>query len=127
MVLQTNNPVDVRRLAAVDMHGLKGTIFRRRLIIAEFLLGALGGFAVGLYLLVLAGGGTAAKVLGAYAIGVAANYVPLLVYALALRRPARLRQELSGVDLRRELRYYTLAQLWVFVPFAFFWFVRPTR
>lgn len=123
----TSKPVDVRRLAAVDLHGLNGTAFRRRLIIAEFLFGALGGFAIGLYLLVLAGGGTSAKILGIYAIGVAANYVPLLLHALTLRRPHRLRQELSGVDLRRELRHYTVAQMWVFVPFAFTWFALSSR
>jgi hypothetical protein len=39
-----------------------------------------------------------------------------------LRRPARLREELRGVDLKGELRHYTLAQFWVFVPFLFVWF-----
>jgi hypothetical protein len=40
--------VDVRRLAAIDMHGVAGTRRRRRLILAEFVIGAVGGLAIGL-------------------------------------------------------------------------------
>ena len=36
------------------MHALKGTELRRRVIIAEFVLAVLGGFAIGLYVLVVA-------------------------------------------------------------------------
>jgi hypothetical protein len=32
----------VRRLAALDMHGLAGTRISRRVIVAEFILGAVG-------------------------------------------------------------------------------------
>jgi len=103
------------------MHALKGTELRRRVIIGEFLAAAVGGMAIGLYML-LGVGGTVGTVLGLYAIGVAANYVPLAAHALSLRRPARLREELRGVDLRGELRYYTWAQFWVFVPLLFVWF-----
>lgn len=117
----STQPVDVRRLAAVDMHALKGTELRRRVIIAEFVLAAIGGLAIGLYLL-LGVGGTLGTIVGLYTLGVAVNYVPLAVHALSLRRPSRLREELRGVDLRGELRYYTLAQFWVFVPLVFVWF-----
>jgi hypothetical protein len=103
------------------MHALKGTDLRRRVIIAEFVLAAAGGLAIGLYLL-LGVGGTVSTVVGLYAIGVGANYVPLAIHALSLRRPSRLREELLGVDLNGELRYYTLAQFWVFVPLIFLWF-----
>ena len=37
------NSLDVRRLAAVDMHGIAGTSRRRQLIRAEFLAGAICG------------------------------------------------------------------------------------
>jgi len=37
--------LDVRRLAAVDMHGTHGTLLRRRIILAEFVLGALAWHA----------------------------------------------------------------------------------
>jgi hypothetical protein len=33
-------------------------------------------------------------------------------------RPAALDAELAGVDTGRELRRYTVLQLWIFVPFA---------
>jgi len=117
----STHPVDVRRLAAVDMHALKGSDLRRRVIIAEFVLAAVGGLAIGLFLL-FGVGGAVATIVGFYTLGVAANYVPLAIHALSLRRPARLREELRGVDLRDELRYYTLAQFWVFVPLVFVWF-----
>jgi hypothetical protein len=122
----STHPFDVRRLAAVDMHALKGSEFRRRIILAEFLVAAVAGFAIGLYLL-LGVGGTVATILGLYTLGIAANYVPLAIHALSLRRPARLREELRGVDLRGELRYYTLAQFWVFVPLLFVWFELSRR
>jgi len=109
--------VDVRRLAAVDMYGTQGTERRRRIIIAEFVLAALGGIAVGLYLLLAAGG--AAIVIGVVAIGVGVNYVPLAAHAISLRAPATLRAELAGSDVRGELRRYSVSQFWVFVPFLF--------
>lgn len=108
------------------MHALKGTDFRRRVIIIEFVAAAIGGFAIGLYLL-LGVGGTVATIVGLYTLGIAANYVPLAIHALSLRQPARLREELRGVDLRGELRHYTLAQFWVFVPLVFVWFELSDR
>lgn len=110
--------LDVRRLAAVDMHGVKGTTLRRRVIIAEFLLGAIGGIGLGLFLLLTADG-TAGIVLGVCAVGIGANYVPLALHTLSLRDPADLRSELAGADIRGELRRYTISQFWVFVPFLF--------
>lgn len=110
---------DVRRLAAIDMHALKGTSLRRRVIIAEFLAGAAGGILVGSFL-VLAGG-IVSVLLGLYAIGVGANYVPLAAHALSLRDPADLSAELRGVDLRAELRRYSGWQFYIFVPLLFVW------
>jgi len=108
--------VDVRRLAAVDLHGLMGTALRRRVIIAEFVLGAIGGIGIGLFLL-LAADGAIGVVVGVWAVGVGANYVPLALHALSLRRPADLRSALAEADIRHELRRYTKSQFWVFVPF----------
>ncbi len=117
--------VDVRRLAAVDMHALRGTDTRRRVILAEFVLGAIAGISIGSFLL-LSAGGALALVLGAWAFGIGVNYVPLAVHALTLRSRARLRHELRGVDLPAELRHYTRAQLWVFVPLSLVWFALRT-
>lgn len=108
------------------MHALKGTEFRRRIIIAEFVGAVVAGIAIGVSLLVGVGG-TTGTVVGLYVLGVAANYMPLSFHALSMRRPARLRRELRRVDLRRELRYYTLAQFWVFVPLSFIWFELARR
>jgi hypothetical protein len=110
---------DVRRLTAIDMHALEGTALRRRIIIAEFIAGAASGILIGAFL-VLAGGAVSA-ILGLYAIGVGANYVPLAAHALSLRDPADLEAELRGVDLRAELRRYTGWQFYVFVPLLFVW------
>jgi hypothetical protein len=110
---------DVRRLAAIDMHALEGRDRRRRIIIVEFVLGAVVGIALGAFL--VAQGGSASVILGLYAIGVGANYVPLSAHALSLRDPEVLRAELRGVDLRAELRRYTGWQFLVFVPFLFVW------
>ncbi len=117
--------VDVRRLAAVDMHALRGTDIRRRVILAEFVLGTIAGIGIGIFLL-LSAAGAIGSALGAWALGIGVNYVPLAVHALSLRSRARLRRELCGVDLPAELRYYTRAQLWVFVPLSFVWLALRT-
>ena len=121
-----NRFVNVRRLAAVDMHGLNGTVLRRRLIIAEFVLSALAGIGIGLFLL-FSTPDAVGIVLGLYAIGVGANYVPAAIHALSLRSPARLKAELAGADVESELRHYTAAQLWVFVPLLFVWLAVAQR
>ena len=48
--------LDVRGLAAADMWGARGTMRRRRVILAEFVLGALGCTALGAWILVGASG-----------------------------------------------------------------------
>jgi hypothetical protein len=103
---------DVRRLAAVDMWGLRGTLQRRRIILAEFLTGVVVLLAVGVLLL------PHVVVLGAWMIGAGVNYVPLAGYALLLSRPGALDTELSAVDVPRELRRYGVLQLWIFVPLS---------
>ncbi|MGW5560542.1 hypothetical protein ACWER9_25380 [Micromonospora sp. NPDC003944] len=109
--------MNVRRLAAIDMHGSRGTIRRRRIILAEFL--------VGVVLMVTWGGWLLAstdsfntRAFGLWLVGAGLNYAPLSLYAIALTRPGALDAELAGVDIDRELRRYTVLQLWVFVPLA---------
>ena len=110
--------IDVRRLAAVDMHGTKGTRMRARVIIGEFLFGAIAGPALGLSMLAGAPG-VIWDLVGLAMVGIGLNYVPLSAHALSLRRPEALEAELEGVDVVRELRRYTFIQLWVVVPLAF--------
>jgi hypothetical protein len=90
--------VDVRRLAAIDMHGARGTMRRRRIIMAEFTAGA-GG-----------------RVLGIWIVGCGLNYAVLAAFAVALSRPGVLEDELAGVDTIRELRRYSVGQLWIVLP-----------
>ena len=107
--------LDVRRLAAVDMWGGAGTKFRRRAILVEFLVGALAGPALGLWI-VTSTTQVGWLVFGAWLIGVGLNYAPPALYAIALSPAGRLERELEGVDVAAELRHYTLVQFWVFGP-----------
>jgi hypothetical protein len=107
--------LDVRRLAAVDMYGTAGARWRRRVIVAEFILGALGGIALGLWT-ALSSRTVGWQLFGAWLIGMGANYLVLALHAVTLSRPGALDTELAGVDVRAELRHYGLAQLWVAIP-----------
>lgn len=107
--------VDVRRLAAVDMHGLAGTRLRRRVILAEFIVGAVGCMVLGL-LAATRANGAQWRVLGAWLAGIGVNYVALTLHALSLSRAGALDAELAGVDVGRELRRYTYLQVWIVVP-----------
>jgi len=107
---------DVRRLAAIDMHGLAGSLRRRRIIKLEFYVGALGCLGLGA-VTVVAGSGIAI-VVGLWLIGIGLNYIPLAIDATKLSRPGELEAELDGLDLRAEGRTAGLRQLWIFVPLA---------
>lgn len=108
--------LNVRRLAAADMRGTKGSLKRRRIIRAEFWAGAIGCILVGAVTLVTASGW--GLVLGAWFVGVGINYVPLVVNAESLSRPGALEAELDGADLRWELRRAGAQQLWIAVPLS---------
>ena len=108
--------LDVRRLAALDMWGSKGSMHRRRIIRAEFVIGAIGCTALGL-LAVLRGSGWIV-VVGFWLIGAGINYVPLALEAQSLSRPGALEAELAGVDVGRELRRAGVQQFWIAVPLA---------
>jgi hypothetical protein len=108
--------MNVRRLAAIDMYGIAGTRRRRRIILAEFVVGFVALVAIGIAM--LAGGSLSWQLSGAWFIGTGLNYLPLSVHAVDLYRPGVLDTELGGVDVRAELRRYTVLQLWVLVPLA---------
>ncbi len=114
-MLPRSATLDVRRLAALDMHGARGTRRRRWVILGEFALGTAGSAALGVW--ALTWGGAVGVIFGIWLLGLAANYLPLTVHVLALWRQPALDGELAGVDLRAELRNYTRAQVWVLVPF----------
>jgi hypothetical protein len=105
----------VRRLAAIDMHGVAGTRRRQRVILAEFVLGAVVGVIIGVWVAVLAGT-PGWQAFGAWVAGIGVNYAALAWHAVSLSRPGALDAELAGVDVPRELRRYSLLQFWVVVP-----------
>ena len=108
--------IGVRRLAALDMWGLAGSERRRKLIRAEFLVGAGGCTGLGVLVLTAASGWMTA--LGVWLVGAGLNYVPLAVEAQRLSAPGSLEEELRGVDVRAELRRAGVQQLWIAVPLA---------
>jgi hypothetical protein len=106
----------VRRLAAIDMWGGRGSTSWRRIILIEFVAGVVVGVGLGIWLLVDGPGDWLAVALGIWAIGVGINYVPLALHAISLTPAGKLEAELEGVDIYSELRHYTTAQFRVFVP-----------
>jgi hypothetical protein len=123
--------MNVRRLAAIDMYGTRGTIRRRRIILAEFLVGVVAMVAFGAWLLAISSG-LGARIFGVWSIGAGLNYAPLAVHAVMLSRPGGLDAELAGVDTGQELRRYGVLQLWIFVPLSLVTFalrdaLRPRR
>ena len=109
--------MDVRRLAAIDLYGLHGTTRRRRIVLVEFVGGVLVMVAVGIVVLITAGG-TGSRLFGAWMTGAGLNYAPLAVHAITLSRAGALDRELAGVDPRPELLRYGVLQFWIFVPLA---------
>lgn len=110
--------LDVRRLAAADMWGTRGTMLRRRVILGEFVLGVVGCITLGVVVLVAGAGGAAWTVFGAWLVGIGINYVPLALEAVSLSRSGALEAELRGVDRGPLLRKATVQQLWIGVPLA---------
>lgn len=104
--------LDVLRLAAVDMHGVAGTLRRRRRIRAEFVVGPVGGMCLGVW--VAATAGTAlSQLFGAWVAGVGVNYAALAWQAALLSRPGALEAELAGIDMPGELRRHCYLKFWV--------------
>ena len=113
----TTTGMNVRRLAAIDMHGTRGTTRRRRIVQAEFGIGAVAMVAFGSWL-IAATPRLGGRAVGVWAIGAGLNYVPLAIYAFTLNRPGALDRELDGVDPALELRRYGRLQIWIFVPLS---------
>lgn len=99
------------------MWGTGGKLRRRRLIRAEFAIGAVGCLALGVFAMFTASD-TTWLLVGAWLVGIGFNYVALCIYAQSLSRPGALEDELRDVDLRSALRKAGVQQLWIAVPFA---------
>ena len=96
------------------MHGTYGSMRRRRIILAEYVFGAVASLWIGGYLTASASGWPAA--LGWYVVGVGINYVALAANAVDLSRPGVLDRELAEADLRADVGFYIRAQMLLFVP-----------
>jgi hypothetical protein len=101
---------NVRRLAAVDVHGAAGTRTRARIIVAEFVLGALVSIGLGVFLFASLDG-LGWRIFALWLIGIGLNYVPLAIYAIRFFPPGAATAELESVDLTAELKYYTATQI----------------
>lgn len=102
---------EVRRFAALDMYGVAGTRRRRRIVVVEFVVGAVGMLLAGGVLTV-----HGAWPWGLWLLGCGLGYGALAVHAVTLYPSHRLEAELDGVDILAELRRYGAAQLLLFVP-----------
>ncbi len=111
-------PLDVRRLAALDMYGSNGSRLRRTVITIEFLLGATTGPAIGI-VVALMSSDPGLQLFGAYVTAACLNYIPLSLHSFTLLRRSALEDELAGLDLGEELGRYTKLQLWLAVPLLF--------
>ena len=101
----------------MDMWGTTGSLRRRRVIRAEFVVGAVGCVILGVWVLVTTDS-SVWRVIGGWLVGAGANYVPLALYAQRFSGPGALEAELVAVDRRRELRKAGAQQFWIAVPFA---------
>ncbi len=109
--------MNVRRLAAIDMYGTRGTARRKRIILTEFIAALAATVALGTWLVIDASGlGT--RIFGIWLIGADLNYAPLAAFAISLSRPGALEGELANVETDRELRRYSVLQLWILVPLS---------
>jgi hypothetical protein len=100
--------ISIRKLVALDiaLHGWG-------LITAEFIFGVFGISAISLLL----PGNT---ILSVYMMLIALNYVPILIYALAIKNRTKARKE-AWIEMSSLDKYghkYGLQQLLIFVPFA---------
>jgi hypothetical protein len=112
--------INVRKLVALDiaLHGA-------RFIVGEFAIGIALCAALGVWLAVsglpLGHAASAFKlVLGAYFLCLALNYVPMLLYAIALARSKSARQE-AAAEMPAKGKYpikYAVQQLLLVVPLA---------
>lgn len=95
------------------MHGTSGSRWRRLVVIVEYFGTVL---CAGLGVRWLWPAGTSGHLLALALAGIGANYAPLALHAATLTRPGALARELAEVDVRGQLRRYSLVQLWLAVP-----------
>ena len=102
-----------RKLAAIDL-----AFLGPKLIISEFTVGVLFSAALGVFVLLRGHRSPAQIALGLYLISLGLNYIPMLVYAIAITRAKSARSELgSELDNKRlAMKKYRRQSLWLLVP-----------
>jgi hypothetical protein len=108
--------IDIRTLAALDMAGLGAVV-----ILVEYFLGIVLPFGLGLVSLRQGGVPTTDPVswpgiLGLWLLAISANYVPLFLYAVRLKRTNRV--DIEGRPAMANARRYGLQQIIILLPFA---------
>ena len=103
--------IEVRKLAAVDMVWLG-----KRIVVAEYALGVVLPFALGIFSIKIGVAHHTAwqTLVGAWLVTIAANYVPLFLYALAIMRAGTVDQE-GRPELARARRY-GIQQTMILIP-----------
>ena len=106
--------ISIRKLAAVDMAWLG-----KKVILAEYAIGILLPLVIGLLSLRSAFVGPFRPfwqtAFGAWLVSIAANYIPLFVYALQIARHGSVEEE--GKTELKQARRYGLQQIIILVPF----------
>jgi hypothetical protein len=106
--------ISIRRLAALDI-----AFLRKRLILAEFALGAFGSAALGVFTL-LRSHSRGATIFGLYLVSLKVNYMPLLLHALSIAPHGTAMTEIAGEteDRRQLFRKYRRGSLILLIPFV---------
>lgn len=104
--------INPRKLAAIDI-----VFLGHKLIVAEFAGGVLLATALGVFILVRAHS-LRQLALGGYFITLGINYVPMLVYAVVIRRNQSAKAELGDEldDPRRAMAKYRRQSLLLMIP-----------
>jgi hypothetical protein len=105
--------LNARKLVAIDL-----VFLGSKAIITEFSAGVFLSTALGVFVLVREHGSAAQIVLGLYLISLGVNYIPMLIYAIAITRARSARAELGG-ELDNKpvtMAKYRRQSLWLLVP-----------
>lgn len=104
--------INPRKLAAIDI-----VFLGSKFIIAEFAAGVLLCVALGTFVL-LRGNSFWQFALGLYLVSLGINYVPMLIYAVAITRDGSARAEMGDElnDKRRVMAKYRLQSILLLVP-----------
>ncbi len=105
--IQEGRLFNVRRLVALDM-GLHG----RRFILTEYSLGVPVPMIIGVSLVF-----QGFLIFGAYIFTLGINYMPFLVYAVALRKTYGDAVDMQDPGTRKLNRKYSVQQFLIFIPF----------